>query len=104
MSEHVVVSNDGAVRVIRMNRPEKKNALTQPMYAAMTHALNEAQSDATIRCIMLAGSPGAFCAGSDIGDFQKRAEGGLAPITVDFLNALARNQKPLVATVGGIAI
>jgi enoyl-CoA hydratase/carnithine racemase len=74
------------------------------MYAAMTGALREAQDNAAIRCIMLAGAPGAFCAGSDIGDFQKRAEGGLEPVTIDFLHALARNQKPLVAAVGGLAI
>jgi enoyl-CoA hydratase/carnithine racemase len=104
MSDSVVVTDDGAVRVVRMNRPEKKNALTQPMYAAMTRALREAGSSDAIRCIMFAGSPGAFCAGSDIGDFQKRAEGGLEPVTVDFLHALARNQKPLVAAVDGIAV
>jgi enoyl-CoA hydratase/carnithine racemase len=104
MTESIVVVDDGPVRVIRMNRPEKKNALTQPMYAEMTRALREAQDNAAIRCIVLAGAPGAFCAGSDIGDFQKRAEGGLEPVTVDFLHALARNQKPLVAAVGGLAI
>jgi enoyl-CoA hydratase/carnithine racemase len=104
MSDSVIVTDDDGVRIIRMNRPEKKNALTQPMYAAMTAALREAGSSAAIRCIMLAGSPGAFCAGSDIGDFQKRAEGGLESVTVDFLYALARNQKPLVAAVGGVAV
>jgi enoyl-CoA hydratase/carnithine racemase len=104
MTETILVTDDGAVRLIRMNRPDKKNALTQPMYAAMTGALREAQDNAAIRCIMLAGAPGAFCAGSDIGDFQKRAEGGLEPVTIDFLHALARNQKPLVAAVGGLAI
>jgi enoyl-CoA hydratase/carnithine racemase len=87
-----------------MDRPEKKNALTQPMYAAMTRALNEAGTSDTIRCVILAGAPGAFCAGSDIGDFQKRAEGWLEPVTVDFLHALVRNRKPLVATVNGIAV
>jgi enoyl-CoA hydratase/carnithine racemase len=105
MSEPIVVIDDGAVRIIRMNRPDKKNALTQPMYAAMTQALGEAQALGAVRCIMLAGTPGgAFCAGSDIGDFQKRAEGGLESITIDFLHALARNQKPLVAAVGGVAV
>jgi enoyl-CoA hydratase/carnithine racemase len=53
---------------------------------------------------MLAGGPGAFCAGSDIGDFLKAAESGLRPITRDFLHALVRNQKPLVAAVGGLAV
>ncbi|MFZ3360210.1 MAG: crotonase/enoyl-CoA hydratase family protein [Xanthobacteraceae bacterium] len=104
MSDSIIVTDDGGVRVIRMNRPEKKNALTQPMYAEMTRALREAQQDAAIRCVLFAGCPGAFCAGSDIGDFQKRAEGGLEPVTVDFLHALARNQKPLVAAVNGIAV
>jgi enoyl-CoA hydratase/carnithine racemase len=100
----ILVQDDGAIRTIRMNRPAKKNALTQPMYAAMTRALNEAGADAAIRCIIFAGAPNMFCAGSDIGDFQKRAEGGLEPVTVDFLRALVRNEKPLVAAVGGIAV
>ena len=104
MTEHVVVTDDGPVRLIRMSRPEKKNALTQPMYAAMTRAIDEASSSESIRCIVLAGGPAAFCAGSDIGDFLKAAEGGLEPITIDFLHALARNQKPLVAAVGGLAV
>jgi enoyl-CoA hydratase/carnithine racemase len=104
MTDSVIVQDEAAVRVIRMNRPEKKNALTQPMYAEMTRALREAGGSAAIRCIILAGAPNAFCAGSDIGDFQKRAEGGLEPVTVDFLHALARNEKPLVAAVGGTAV
>ena len=103
--QDIIIEDEGAVRTIRMNRPEKKNALTQPMYAAMTGALAEAGADSAVRCVILAGAPNAFCAGSDIGDFQKRAEGGgLEPITVDFLRALVRNEKPLVAAVGGIAV
>jgi enoyl-CoA hydratase/carnithine racemase len=104
MADQVIVTDDGAVRIIRMNRPEKKNALTQPMYADMTKALREAETIDAIRCVMFAGAPAAFCAGSDIGDFLKAAEGGLKPITVDFLHALARSEKPLVAAVGGVAI
>jgi enoyl-CoA hydratase/carnithine racemase len=104
MPEQIVVTEEDGVRVIRMNRPEKKNALTQPMYAEMTRALREAESVETIRCVIFAGGPGAFCAGSDISDFQKRAEGGLKPVTVDFLHALVRNSKPLLAAVDGLAI
>lgn len=104
MTNEIVVSDEDGVRILRMNRPEKKNALTQPMYAAMTDALREAEANDAIRCVVLAGSPGAFCAGSDISDFQKRAESGLKPVTVDFLHALARNPKPLLAAVDGLAI
>ena len=64
MSESIIVTDDGAVRVIRMNRPEKKNALTQPMYAAMTRAMREAEANVAIRCLVLAGGQGTFCAGA----------------------------------------
>jgi enoyl-CoA hydratase/carnithine racemase len=74
------------------------------MYEAMTRALREAAASDAIRCVVLTGGPGAFCAGSDISDFQKRAEGGLKPVTVDFLHALVRNPKPLLAAVDGLAI
>ena len=105
MAEEVLVADDGAVRLIRMNRPNKKNALTQPMYEAMTATLREAASNDAIRCLMLAGGPGAFCAGADIGEFLESAQsGGLRPKTVEFLHALAHNQKPLVAAVGGLAV
>jgi enoyl-CoA hydratase/carnithine racemase len=105
MTDQVVVADQGAVRVIRFNRPEKKNALTQPMYAAITRALREADDSAAIRCVMLAGAPGAFCAGADIGEFLESAQsGGLRPKTIDFLQALANTNKPLVAAVGGLAV
>ena len=105
MSEPVVVTDEGAIRIIRLNRPEKKNALTQPMYAAMTAALREAGASAAIRCVMFAGGPGAFCAGADIGEFLEAAQsGGLRPKTLEFLKALARSETPLVAAVGGLAV
>jgi enoyl-CoA hydratase/carnithine racemase len=105
MTDPVIVNDDDAVRIIRMNRPEKKNALTQPMYAEMTRALREAEESQAIRCVVLAGGPGAFCAGSDIGEFLEAAQGGgLRPITAEFLRVLARNRKPLVAAVSGIAV
>ena len=104
MTDEIVVTTLDGIRMVRMNRPEKKNALTQPMYEKMTRTLREAEADEAIRCVVLAGCPGAFCAGSDISDFQKRAEGGLKPVTVDFLHALVRNPKPLLAAVDGLAI
>jgi enoyl-CoA hydratase/carnithine racemase len=105
MVDPVLISDDGAVRVIRFNRPEKKNALTQPMYAAITRSLREAQNNDTVRCVVLTGGHGVFSAGADIGEFLETAEnGGLRPHTTDFLKILAHNQKPLVAAVGGLAV
>jgi len=105
MTEPVVVTDDGPIRVIRMNRPEKKNALTRPMYVEMARAIREAESLDAIRCVIFAGSSGAFCAGSDIADFLKAAETGeFDPRILEFLDALVRCQKPLVAAVGGLAV
>jgi enoyl-CoA hydratase/carnithine racemase len=106
MSDLVIVSDDGPVRTVRMNRPDKKNALIVPMYAAMADAIESAGSSSAIRCIVIAGAPGAFCAGNDLQDFLnavERSEGLAAPL-VRFLHALARAEKPLVAAVSGIAV
>jgi enoyl-CoA hydratase/carnithine racemase len=104
MSAAVTVTDDGAVRVIRLNRPEKKNALTLAMYGEMTRALREAEQSPAIRCSVIAGVPGAFCAGNDITDFLNASSGGLDPRAHEFLRALAERQKPLVAAVDGVAI
>ena len=103
MTGAVAVTDDGGVRIIRMNRPEKKNALTLAMYADMTRALREADESDAIRCIMFAGAPGAFCAGNDIGDFLKaRRAAACNPQRIDFLKALAHRRKPLVAAVAAL--
>ncbi len=105
MTDQIAVTDEGAVRIIRLNRPEKKNALTLAMYAAMTAALQHAEASDAIRCVMFAGAPGVFCAGNDIADFLAAAGGGgLDPRALEFLTALARSKKPLVAAVGGVAI
>ena len=104
MSDVVAVTDDGGVRTVRMNRPEKKNALTLAMYGDITSALRESDQNDAIRCIMIAGVPGAFCAGNDITDFLKASAGGLDPRAHEFLHALAGRQKPLVAAVNGVAV
>jgi len=104
MSSDVAVTDDGAVRVIRLNRPEKKNALTRAMYGAVTEAIRESDQNEAIRCLVIAGHAGAFCAGNDITDFLSAAQGDLDPRAHQFLLALARRQKPLVAAVNGVAV
>ncbi len=103
MSDHIIIERRGPVQVIRMNRPDKKNALTRAMYGAMAAAL--ADPDATIRVNVLFGVPGAFTAGNDLADFLAVATGGEGGTEVyEFLLALARAERPLVAGVDGIAV
>lgn len=106
MADLVIVSDDGPVRTMRMNRPDKKNALTLTMYDAMASAIADGGKNAALRCLLIAGAPEAFCAGNDIGDFLKMAGGGegLAEPIIRFLQALARCEKPLVAAVRGNAV
>ena len=106
MADLVIVSDDGPLRTVRMNRPDKKNALTAAMYDTMAEAIEDYSRAPALRCLMLAGSPGAFCAGNDLNDFLAAAmgTGGLGKEVVRFLHALPRCEKPLVAAVGGLAI
>src|SRR6202040_1267159 len=102
----LIVSDDGPIRTLRMNRPAKKNALTLAMYDAMAAAVEESGTNGAIRCLLIAGGPGSFCAGNDIGDFVKAADEGIrvSPSTLRFLYSLVRCEKPLVAAVTGVAI
>jgi enoyl-CoA hydratase/carnithine racemase len=106
MTDQVLVTDDGPVCTIRMNRPEKKNALTSAMYDAMAQAIESASGDSAIRCVLIAGAPGVFSAGNDLGDFMKAAMGGegLGGAVMRFLYALARAERPLVAAVQGVAV
>ena len=105
MSEHIVVERRGAVQIIRMNRADKKNAITRAMYGAMAAALTAGDADPEIRCHVILGVPGSFSAGNDMADFMVVAMGGDGGTEVfDFLLALARSQKPIVSGADGIAV
>ena len=105
MSEHVKLQRRGALNVIRMNRPDKKNAITRAMYAEIAQALTAGDADAEVRCHVILGVPGAFSSGNDIADFMVVATGGEGGMEVyDFLTALATAQKPIVSGVDGIAV
>jgi len=100
----ILVTDDRAIRTIRMNRPEKKNALTLAMYRLMATAIQEANRMRDIRCLLVTGGA-AFCAGNDINDFVDAGKSGaLAEPVTSFLDALVRNEKPIVAAVAGPAV
>ena len=105
VTEPILIERQGAAQIIRINRPDKKNALTRAMYAAMTAALAGGDADPAIRVHVFLGVPGAFSAGNDLADFLVMATGGEGGHEVwDFLLALAGTQKPMVSGVDGIAV
>lgn len=102
---HIIVERRGAVQTIRMNRPDKKNAITRAMYAAMAAALQSGDADPEIRVHVFFGVPGAFSAGNDLADFMAVAMGAEGGAEVwDFLLALAQSEKPVLSGVDGIAV
>ncbi|MEN0088370.1 MAG: crotonase/enoyl-CoA hydratase family protein [Pseudomonadota bacterium] len=105
MTDHILTEAKHGVLTLRMNRADKKNALTSAMYDALSDGLDRAAADDDLRCAVILGSGGVFCAGNDIGDFIKAASSpeGMKP-TLRFLDTLARFPKPLVAGVDGVAV
>lgn len=106
MSEVTRSLQDG-ILTLSLNRPEKKNALTQGMYAALAEAIGGAGTGPAVRVILIRGEGPDFCAGNDIGDFAAAAMGGAAPGDLPafrLLEALARLDKPVVAAVRGRAV
>ncbi len=102
----ILASIDGGVLTLRLNRPEKKNALTQAMYANLAERIVAAGNDPMVRVLLIAGQPGAFCAGNDMVDFMRVAQSGGdgdSPV-IRFMKALAAFPKPVVASVNGLAI
>ena len=89
---------------IKINRPQKKNALSVAMYAAMADAITQADKDSDIRVVFLQGTTDCFTAGNDLKDFRDFKPNGKIRPANPFLVAIRRAKKPLVAAVGGIAV
>jgi enoyl-CoA hydratase/carnithine racemase len=103
-SPYVQVEEAGPVRVVRLARADKKNALTGAMYDALTEALERADRDEAARAIVLLGAPGIFSAGNDLGDFLSVPPAGESSPVFRFLKTLTSLGLPLVAGVDGPAV
>jgi len=104
MSENVLTSLEGGVLTVRMQRPEKKNALTAAMYTALAGAIDQAADDRTVRVVVIAGVEGAFTAGNDLDDFLNHPPRDADAPVHRFVTALATTEVPLVAAVDGLAV
>jgi len=94
----------GSVLTLRINRPDKKNALTQAMYSAMADAVEAAATDPAVRVLLFTGTDGVFTSGNDIKDFLNAPPVSTDTPVARFMKALAVFPKPAVASVTGLAI
>ena len=94
----------GAVLRLTLNRPEKKNALTQDMYQRLADKINEAAGDFSIRAVVINSNGDSFTAGNDINDFANDPQMDEGSPVFNFLFAIHNFPKPLIAAVKGRAV
>lgn len=109
-SKTVLEERSGAVATIRLNRPDKLNALTPELGRALVHALLRAAEDKSVRAVVVTGAGRAFCAGGDLNllrDVRKRKATreleGLLIAGKEICLAIATMTKPVIAAVNGAA-
>lgn len=103
MTAHVAISTADRVTTITLQRPDKKNAITQEMYGVMADALVAYAGDDAVRALVITGTGDYFTSGNDLQDFARGGDGGEPPVK-RFLEAIAGCPKPVIAAVNGSAI
>src|SRR5690242_298920 len=97
----VVTSDEGAVRVVTLNRPDARNALSLALQRELAAALRNADEDESVACIVLTGTDPAFCAGLDLKELGQ----GVAPGTLSSddspFSALANMHTPVIGAING---
>lgn len=104
MSEHILVERADGLLTLRLNRPDKKNAITRAMYARMAEALQAAGADPAVRAVLITGSSECFTSGNDVADFLQVPPSNTDSPAFHFMRALLDLEKPVVAAVAGPAV
>lgn len=110
MSNLIQVERDGGVATVILNRPEKLNALTKPMWQGLGEAINALSADDTVRCIILRGAgEKSFSPGNDISEFQTARSNKEQAIAYGHVMhataaALANCRHPIIAQIHGICV
>ena len=101
----VLISNDGPVRTLTLNRPAALNSFTGAMHAQLRPALDAAAADASVRCLVITGAGRGFCAGQDLNDAELAGDvGGVVERLYKPLALTIRSfPVPVIAMVNGVA-
>ena len=95
---------ENKVLTITLNRPDKKNAVSEAMYSQLISLLAQADANEDVHIVLIHGAGEAFCAGADYADFSDPLGRTRAHPAVDFVSTLIRFRKPIIAAVHGVAI
>jgi len=101
----VLVTREGSVGIITLNRPAKRNALDLVMRAAIAAAVTELENDAAVRAVIITGGNAVFAAGADLNLLVDKGAQDVAGIDLgQYWAPLVKSQKPLIAAVSGFAL
>ena len=104
----LLVENRGAVRILTMNRPEKRNALNSELTQGLLEALRAADADESVGCVVLTGAGQGFCAGADLSEFkdlqQALAAENRAELTMQLHLVFSKIRVPVVTAINGHAM
>jgi enoyl-CoA hydratase len=105
MSERILIDHGGdGVSRITLHAPEKRNALDAASIVALTQAFQACDEEESTRVIIITGSPGAFCAGGDIGTFGSKADTRVRRRGARLVDSILATEKPIIARVNGAAV
>jgi enoyl-CoA hydratase/carnithine racemase len=104
----LLVENRDCVRLLTMNRPQKRNALNSELTQALLDTLRAADKDESVGCIVLTGAGSGFCAGADLSEFKDLqaavAAENRAELTMQLHLSFSRISKPVVTAINGSAM
>ena len=104
----LLIENRGPVRILTMNRPEKRNALNSELTEKLLEALSAAGKDDSVGCVVLTGAGQGFCAGADLSEFKGLQDPGAAEkraeLTMQLHLIFSRISKPIVTAINGAAM
>src|SRR4030081_3934396 len=106
MTEHIKTEKANGVMTLTLSRVDKKNALTNAMYSAMSDGLERAEKDPAVRVVLFQGDGDSFPAGIALADFSAQANGkdNGEPQAHRFISNLGKATRPLIAAVQGNAV
>ena len=104
MNNLILTKEENRVLTITLNRFDKKNALDTTMYNELSRLFTYANNEEKIHCLVIQGNDNCFCAGNDLKDFIECSQKGDALAALEFINILAKFNKPPIAGVAGVAV
>ena len=104
--ETIIVDIEDNVATITLNRPDALNALNQQLLQELSSALEEADANDKVRCMIVTGSEKAFAAGADVKEMAEKSfvDMYLSNYFVDEITRMERTRKPIIAAVAGFAL